>query len=69
LVVDLVLGSLRFTPRKKGSHQEKNVRVTMQLEVPKDKYFKTYILHWYDPMDFDVGEAKEGLWVKNGLGS
>jgi hypothetical protein len=28
---------------------------------PQKTYFKVYIIHWYDPTCFGVGEAKEVL--------
>ena len=36
----------------------------MEFEVPKT-YLNAYIIHWYGPTGFAVGEAKEVLWQRN----
>ena len=40
---------------------KKNVRVTMELEVPKRPIFKPTFIHYHDPTGFAMGEAKEVL--------
>ena len=45
-----------------GLHQEKECESDHDVRGPQKTYFNAYIIHWYGPMGFAVGEAKEVLW-------
>ena len=44
-----------------GLHQGKNVRVSVEFEVPKKTYFKACIIHRHGAIGFAMGEVKEVL--------
>jgi hypothetical protein len=47
-----------------GLHQEKNVRVTMQLEISERPIFRSILFHCHGPTCFVVGEGREVLWLQ-----